>query len=67
MMDECPECGGTGIIEIDTSGPADDRAVIETEPCDYCDGTGEVDLAAINESKRIDWAVDDRRADRDGY
>lgn len=36
-MDECPDCGGTGMVDCDECGTRD--ALV----CETCDGTGEIE------------------------
>jgi len=47
-MSVCLECGGTGYVTLDLSCLDDLMASTGVERCDYCDGKGEDDRAALD-------------------
>lgn len=44
MMQDCPDCNGTGEVEVLVTGAdyGDPFAIYDLDPCPLCNGTGEI-------------------------
>lgn len=45
---DCPDCAGAGALEVDAVDGRNEHTTI-AEPCDFCDGDGEVRFARLRE------------------